>query len=249
MIIFFSLDPSQFGPCSVEAHRLFLVFFHFFQPAIIVAHLGPPRHGGPSSLLAHFCFGPSLAHLRRRLLPSDARATATRPVGIAPPCTTAPSFVRGEPNRRAARPPSFCPMNRRCTVSPSSSKRPTSKRTPRPPLSSSDWLPPLLSSPIKGTSTSPFYTTLCCPAPPLFSVLLASCPRKEAIVTLVRSRQLYLVVDPAEETLGELRRVTLSLPKLLQQTPAPQSASALNAGKLLLPSHGRSTVDPLTADP
>jgi hypothetical protein len=66
-------------------------------------------------------------------------------------------------------------------------------------------------------------------------------------VTLVRSRKLYLAIDPAEETLGELRRVALSLPKLSQQDPAPRSTGALNAGEFLPPSHGRSTVDPLTA--
>jgi hypothetical protein len=68
-------------------------------------------------------------------------------------------------------------------------------------------------------------------------------------VTLVRSRQLYLAVDPAEETLGELCRVALSLPKLSQQVPAPQSTDALNAGELLPPSHGQSIVDLLTAGP
>jgi hypothetical protein len=68
-------------------------------------------------------------------------------------------------------------------------------------------------------------------------------------MTLVRSRQLYLAVDPAEETLGELRRVTLSLPKLSQQAPTPRSVGALNADELLPLSHGRSTVDPLTAGP
>jgi hypothetical protein len=65
-------------------------------------------------------------------------------------------------------------------------------------------------------------------------------------MTLVRSRQLYLTVDPAEETLGELCSVILSLPKFWQQAPTPWSAGALNAGELLPPSHGRSTVDPLT---
>jgi hypothetical protein len=68
-------------------------------------------------------------------------------------------------------------------------------------------------------------------------------------VTLVRSRQLYLAVDPAKETLGQLCRVALSLPKLSEQAPAPQSAGALNASELLPPSHGRSMVDPLTAGP
>jgi hypothetical protein len=80
-------------------------------------------------------------------------------------------------------------------------------------------------------------------------MLLASCPRKEVVVTLVRCRQLYLAVDPAKETLGELRRVALSLPKLSQQAPVPRSADALNAGELLPLSHGRSTVDPLTTGP
>jgi hypothetical protein len=80
-------------------------------------------------------------------------------------------------------------------------------------------------------------------------MLLASCPRKEAIMTLICIHQLYLAVDPAEETLGELRRVALSPPKLLQQAPMPWSTGALNTGELLPPSQGRSTLDPLTAGP
>jgi hypothetical protein len=71
---------------------LFPVFL-FFRHAIAIAHLGPPRHGGPSSLPARFCFRPSivahLAHLRCRLLPSDARAATTRPAGVAAPCAAA----------------------------------------------------------------------------------------------------------------------------------------------------------------
>jgi hypothetical protein len=53
--LYFSfVGPSQFGLCSLEAHLLFPVFFSFFRPAITTAHLGPPGHGGSSSLLAHF---------------------------------------------------------------------------------------------------------------------------------------------------------------------------------------------------
>jgi hypothetical protein len=117
-------DSRPFGPS---------LFFFLSAPAQVA--FGPPGHSSP-------------AHLRESSS-SSARAAATCPVGIA-----APSSMRRESNRRDAQPPSFCPTNRCYTMSPSSSKWLTSKRTPRPPSSSSDRLPPHLSNPIKGPYAS-----------------------------------------------------------------------------------------------
>jgi hypothetical protein len=124
-------NPKLFQPSRPCGPSL---FFCFLSAPTQVA-FGPPGHSGP-------------AHLRESSSCS-ARAAATHSVGVA-----APSSAHREPNRRAARPPSFFPTNRRHTVSPSSSKRPISKRTPRPRSRSSYRLPPLLSSPIKGPYAS-----------------------------------------------------------------------------------------------
>jgi hypothetical protein len=50
--LYFSFrGPSQFGPCSLEAHLLFPDFFSFFRPGSATAHLSIPAR-----LLAHLTF-------------------------------------------------------------------------------------------------------------------------------------------------------------------------------------------------
>jgi hypothetical protein len=84
IIFFLSRPVLRWSPYVISS------FFFIF----LACHRNSPsHHGGPSSLLGRFCFGPSiaahLAHLWRRLLPSDAQAAATCQAGVAALCAAA----------------------------------------------------------------------------------------------------------------------------------------------------------------